>query len=177
MGSTVPWWGTSIFALGGTVFGAFVTGMTGWLAQRSQRRRLSRDEKVAAYLDLINAARKLARTPVWPVEAGDAEDQLQNLLELAERVMFFGPAQVNGAIQVLLTAAREHRKTVAAIREDSKPGYRGGLDRSFQEKYRASVTDMHSAVDNFARAARKDLEIKGPYHPPGNDESSSGELE
>lgn len=164
-----------MFALVGSALGVLITSLLSLMSARTQRRRLSREYKVAAYPQLADAGRKLARTSVWPVEAGTTEQLLEKLLELAEQTAFFSPPQVNAAVRILSVAAKEHQNTITSIRDDSTPGHRNSVDRRFQEKYRKSLTALHRAIDDFVRVGRSDLEIRGPYHSIENNEKPADE--
>ncbi|WP_280235507.1 hypothetical protein [Nocardia cyriacigeorgica] len=165
MGSTAPWWGTSIIALGGSAFGVVVASLLTLLSNRTQRLRLSRDDKLDVYPRLAGAGRALANIPVWPSEPETLNREWNSVLELAEQVAFLGSARVNAAVETLLAAAKNHRSVIADIRRDSAPGHRDSIDRRFQSNYVTSVTGLRDAIDDFVRAGRKELEIRGTYRP------------
>ncbi|MBY8858149.1 hypothetical protein K7711_16825 [Nocardia sp. CA2R105] len=171
MGSTVPWWGAGVFTLAGAALAFLGAQWQSWRTERAQRRRLSRDQKVTAYLLLIEAGRRLAVTAVWPTDdssVGNPEDQLDSLTGLAEQVAFYGPPRVNAAVDTLLTTAARHRDTIVGIRADSKRAHGDGIDQRLRPKYEESVTALRGAVDDFVRTCRKDLEIEGRYRSISN---------
>ncbi|MBL1078703.1 hypothetical protein JK358_30305 [Nocardia sp. 2] len=172
MGSTVPWWGAGVFTLAGAALAFLGAQWQSWRTERSQRRRLSREDKVAAYLQLIEIGRKLAATPVWPnntsADLETPEDQYDSLIGLAEQVAFYGPPRVNAAVEALLTVAEQHRDAIITIRTDSRPAHGSGIDLRLRPVYQQSVATLHGAIDDFVRTCRKDLEIEGRYHALSN---------
>lgn len=161
----MPWWGASVFALGGSAFGVLITGLITLLGNRTTRRRLSREDRLSLYPRLAGASRTLANTRVWPIDTEAEDREWTSVLELAEQVAFLGSAQVNAAVETLVAAARSHRVVIAEIRQDSNPGHREGLDRRFRSKHSTSVATLRRAIDEFVRTGRGELEIKGAYRP------------
>lgn len=131
------------------------------LNRRTERRRLSRDDKISTYPRLVRAGCTLADTPVWPNDPQLADERLDKVVDLATEVAFLGSAGVNSAVEALLTAARNYRTVVADIQRHSEPGHRGGIDVRHRSKYAAAVTDLRRATDDFVRAGRHELEIRG----------------
>jgi hypothetical protein len=165
VGSTAPWWGAGVIALVGSIFGVTVTSLFTMLNTRAERRRLSRDDKISTYPRLARAGRALADTPIWPSDPQLADTRLERMVDLASEVAFLGSAGVNAAVEVLLAVAKSYRTVVADIQRDSKPGHRGGVDVRYQPKYAAAVADLRRAIDDFVRAGRRELEIRGEYRP------------
>ncbi|GAA5055013.1 hypothetical protein [Nocardia callitridis] len=165
MGSIAPWWGSSVIALGGAAFTAALGAVFTILSRRTETRRLSREDRLSAYRRLAKAARTLAKTVVWPTDPEAMAAERNDVLEIAEEVAFLGSARVNAAVETLVIATEAHCTLIAEIREDSDPAHRGGIDRRFQAKYSTSVTELRGAIDDFTRAGRAELEIRGAYRP------------
>ncbi|MEC3978867.1 hypothetical protein [Amycolatopsis sp. H20-H5] len=163
--SSSPWWGPSVFALAGVLIGALATVGLGLLNRRSERRRLSRDQKSRCYPELLRLATELRRLPVWPVEAGDPRDRLDDLQSLALEAGFYGTAEVNTAMSTLLGAAQEFAAMITFLRAESSPGHRNKLDQRFAERHGTATGELTSAMTAFATAGRHDLEIAGSFQP------------
>ncbi|TLF79082.1 hypothetical protein [Nocardia cyriacigeorgica] len=142
-----------------------MTSLLAMLSRSTERRRLSRDDKLAVYPRLAGASRALANIPVWPRDSEAVDREWHSVLEYAEQVAFLGSARVNAAVETLMEAAKNHRNLVAEIQHDSRPGHRDSVDRRFQEQYTTSVAGLRAAIDNFVRAGRNELEIRGTYRP------------
>lgn len=121
MSSAVPWWGSGLFTLCGAILGALATLSLGLLNRRTERRRLSRAEKVASYPELARAAGQLAELAVWPVDE-DPRAMYREVDGLARRIAFIGPAQVNATLGPVVVAAGKLAEVVAWS------GRRAGLD-------------------------------------------------
>lgn len=102
---------------------------------------------------------------VWPSDSERLDQAWDALAELAEQVTFLGSRRVNGAVDNLWSATKNHRCLITEIRRESKPGHRDAIERRFESKYSTSVTNVRNSVEDFVRASRKELEIRGKYRP------------
>ncbi|RZS36609.1 hypothetical protein EV193_107290 [Herbihabitans rhizosphaerae] len=174
--NTTPWWGAGLFTLAGTLVGALATLSLGLLNRRSERRRLSRDDKAATYPALVGAATRLGNLPVWP-DQDDPHTLHREVDDLAQKVAFLGPRKVAATVGPLLTTARTLADTIVRIRTDSRPGHGDKIDRRLAPEHRAAVEELARAVERFAAAGRADLEIRGDYaHLINMTESSRREI-
>lgn len=165
MNSSIPWWGSGLFTVAGTLIGALATLSLGLLNRHTERRRLSREQKVELYPELTRAANKLAQLPVWPIQAGNPQELFDEVDTIAQRVAFFGTAQVSNTITKLLTTAKNLADTITAIRTESRPSHRNTVDQRLTERHHTAVAELDTATAAFAAAGRKDLEIATPYTP------------
>ncbi|MGP4014676.1 hypothetical protein [Saccharopolyspora sp. 5N708] len=163
MNATIPWWGSGLFTVVGAAVTSMITLVLGLLNRRSERRRLSRERKVADYPELVSAASTLAELPVWPAESADPRAQYDELHSLAQRIAFFSPQKVTGTLPELLNAGDHLVKAITDIRADSRPVHGNNVDQRYAERHGAAVNRLDEAINAFATAARTDLEIKTPY--------------
>jgi hypothetical protein len=166
--NAVPWWGPSLLALGGTLLGAVATLSISLLNRRTERRRLARDEKVAAYPELLAAATRLADLAVWPA-GDDPHGQLADIERLVARIAFFAPPKVGGRLAPVLHAATDLATLVSHIRAASEPGHGGRIDQRLAPQHATAVEQLRQATTAFTTAARADLEINTPYTPVDTD--------
>ncbi|WP_275295184.1 hypothetical protein [Amycolatopsis sp. La24] len=159
MTTSNPWWGSGLFTVAGVLITTLGASVLAILNRRTERRRLSREQKVETYPELLYAAHRLARTPVWPADAGDPEELRDEIDKAAQRVRLFAPASVGDAVAGLLTAADSFAQTVRTIRTESKPAHADLLDQRDAAKHRETVEGLRTATEAFLAATRVDLEV------------------
>ncbi|MCE7002330.1 hypothetical protein LWC34_05720 [Kibdelosporangium philippinense] len=165
MTSTVPWWATALIGIVGTLLGGVVPLSLGLLNRRSERRRLSRAEKLEFYPALIRSANTLARLDIWPAETGDPKELHAAVEEAAENVAFIAPALVTERAIKVLDAARGLADTISAIRSETRPGHSNKVDQRYVQRLTTAVDALRDAVRDFGTASRRDIEIATPYLP------------
>lgn len=146
-----------------TISGVLITTLAGIalaiLNRRTERRRLSRGDKVETYPELLHAVDELARLPVWPTTAGNPKDLNDDLNRIAQRVRLFGPPPVLETLPNLLTTADTLTTTVITIRENSKPAHGDLIDQRDATQHREAVEALRTATEPFLAATRVDLEV------------------
>lgn len=161
---TAPWWGSGLFTLGGGLLATMATLTLGILNRRTERRRLTRAEKVTAYPDLLVSITRLAELAVWPA-AEDPRDRAAEIERLVDHIAFFAPASVSATLGPVLASTRELADLVTQIRTNSSPGHGDRIDQRLAPRHRDTVNRLRQAAAEFATAARADLEINTPYTP------------
>lgn len=165
MNATAPWWASGLFGIVGALIGTFATLSLGVLNRRTERRRLSRTEKVALYPSLTRAANQLVRLPVWPEDSGNPRDLRDDIETIAESVVFIAPTKVATTVITLLTAAENLSDTILAIRRDSRPGHSDKVDQRYAERLATATNELKAAIRAFGTNSRKDIEVGTPYVP------------
>ncbi|MBN9743540.1 hypothetical protein DMP23_21090 [Amycolatopsis sp. A1MSW2902] len=159
MTTSNPWWGSGMFTVAGVLITTLGASALAILNRRTERRRLSREQKIETYPELLYAAHRLARTPVWPVSAGDPEELRDEIDRAAQRVRLFAPEFVGDAATGLLAAADSLAQTVRAIRTDRKPAHADLLDQRDAARHREAVERLRTAAEAFLSTTRVDLEV------------------
>ncbi|TDV44276.1 hypothetical protein [Actinophytocola oryzae] len=172
---TAPWWGSGLFTLGGGLLATTATVTLGILNRRTERRRLARTEKIAAYPELLGAATRLAELAVWP-DTADPRDRVAEIERLVDRIAFFAPSSVSTTLGPVLASAHELAGLVTRIRADSSPGHGDRIDRRLAPHHRDAVDRLREAVAAFTNAARADLEIRTPYTPIDTQGDAAGTI-
>ncbi|WP_020497903.1 hypothetical protein [Sciscionella marina] len=152
MNSATPWIGT-VSALLGVVLTVGATQLRARSDRRTERSRLSREQKTADYPELLRAARTLLRLPVFPVEDGDPRPELAAVESAALRVTLFAPREMAALAEELAAAAVRLADTVRELRASTLPG----REPDGAEQAR---TELERVLTEFTEAARRDLEAE-----------------
>jgi hypothetical protein len=163
MDATTSWWGSGLFTIAGAVLAMLGSLIPDLLNRRSERRRLSRDQKETDYPALLTIASRLTQLPVWPVNSPDPDALQDETYALAQRIAFFSPSTVSRTLPALLTATSRLATTVTEIRSNSQPTHSNGIDQRYARQHQTAVTELNDAIRAFVSAARADLEIRTPY--------------
>ncbi|TCP48508.1 hypothetical protein EV191_11065 [Tamaricihabitans halophyticus] len=162
MNASNSWWVSGLF----TIAGVLITTLAGLgltiLNRRTERFRLSRQQKVESYPELLHAANRLARLPVWPSSAGDPHALLDDIDRNAQRVQLFAPQTVRQQVTELLAAASSLAEVVSGIRVNSKPAHGDVVDQRDAANHRHAVDMLLQATERFLSTIRIDLEVDRP---------------
>lgn len=156
--SSSPWWASGLFAVVGGLVTAAVTVALTIANRRTERRRLSRDQKVKAYPALLHAANRLTKLPVWPAQAGDPHELLDDVNRIAQDLRVFAPA-ARESVTALLAAGETLATTITTIRTQSKPAHGDLIDQREITAHRAAVEELQSAGERVLAIAQVDLEV------------------
>lgn len=158
MTTSNPWWGSGLFTIAGVLITTLGASVLAILNRRTERRRLSRKQKVETYPELLYAAHRLTRLPVWPVAAGDPEELRDEIDRAAQRIRLFAPEPVDGTVTGLLAAADSSPRPCAPSARRANPRTRT-----------CSTSAMPPGIARPSRAADRDRIL--PRGHPGRPRS------
>ena len=150
----------------GTVFGAVLTTagnlLQRWLdassrnkAEREEQAKRTRDERKAAYLRLLTAARGLRFLSQGSGADGAGTDALRTELSSANYEI-----ELIGSPAVIARAEEVRRKTLDYLDVVTDRRGAAGANEPTEHQREAAVA-ARQAVDDFIKAAQSDLEVPG----------------
>ncbi|HLL66916.1 MAG TPA: hypothetical protein VK453_14440 [Micromonosporaceae bacterium] len=170
MTSAAPWWAVPA----ASVLTVLLT-LT-WTTRAEQaRRRLERSkqwdpQKMNVYISYWNASVDLLDLAVWSVDPSAEHAASRPLTDqigrLYREIAFRSPGIVARAAYEAADRAATFASVVEDIRRTTTRGAHGVLDPAAQERYEDARQAMAAAVDEFALAARADVNVSDPYEPP-----------
>jgi len=145
----------------GVALTLFVTG------RREARSRFG-DEKRSIYADFLIACARLRNTEVWSSTepGGDIASALAQVRVAAMHAVLTAHRDVGRELAGVIAAAERLAATIEEIRRASKPGYGGAVDERHRARYERAVTTLSSALNQFTKAARLDLNVRTPMSEP-----------
>lgn len=170
MTSAAPWWAVPVTSL------VTVLLTLTWTTRAEQaRRRLDRakqwdPQKMNVYIGYWNASVDLLDLAVWSANPSGEHAASRPLTDqigrLYREIAFRSPGTVARAAHEVADRATTFAGVVEDIRRTTTRGAHGVLDADAQERYEQARQSLAGAVDDFARAARTDVNVSDPYEPP-----------
>lgn len=145
----------------GVILTLFVTG------RRDARSRFG-DEKRTIYADFLIACARLRNTEVWSSTepGGDTASALGQVRNAAMHAVLTAHRNVGRELAVVIAAAERLAMVIEEARRTSKPGYRGAVDERHRAGYEQALAALSTALNQFTKAARLDLNVRTPMNDP-----------
>ncbi len=166
MSPSGPWWASPLIALVGSITGVVLTLVT--TGRRDARSRFG-DDKRAIYVEFLLACVELRDATVWtPTSEPGAETAplLKNVRAAAMHAALIAHRNVGRELANATAASETLAAMIDEIRRTSKPGYRGVMDERHRARYDEARSTLSARLNDFTKAARVDLNVRTPVHPP-----------
>lgn len=145
----------------GVALTLFVTG------RRDARSRFG-DEKRSIYADFLIACARLRDTDVWSSTepGGDTASALGQVRNAAMHAVLTAHRNVGRELAGVIAAAERLATVIEETRRTSKPGYGGAVDERHRAGYEQALATLSTALNQFTKAARLDLNVRTPMTDP-----------
>lgn len=159
-----PWWGTPVITFAGVLLTLLSTVWINIVSRRRESAFRWAEVKKRLYTSFVQACRDLQRVTVWPADTNLAES-LDAIRKLTVEFEIIAPPRVTDRAATALAAAERLAEHIAKIRNESKAGHGDTIAERFRDDHTKALNALSSAVEDFLRAVRADLDVKSRFAP------------